>query len=615
MDRTEQIVTKEMLNEIPKKTGIYFFKGRREDDSADTVLYIGKANNLYARVRQYFLESGDTRPFVKFIRSRASTIHTIVVETEQDALLLENELIKKYSPPYNIMLKDGKGFLSIRLDTSHEWPKLEVVRKIKKDKAIYLGPFSSASRLRTTLEFMQKVFPLRTCDDRKLYNRSRPCLEYEIKRCVAPCVNYVTKENYDQLVRSAILFLRGQSEDLVKELAAKMEAAAESENFEEAARMRDRLQAIQSVITGQTIIGVKQYQQGVDQDAIGIALQDRRAMITILFIRSGIIFDKKTIELKNVELDEESLVQEFIERYYSGEVYIPHEILVPFHVDAELGGSVKVLIPRSDEKLNFVKVATENAKTALESAFQKSERLEETLTKIQKALSLKSFPKTMDCIDISHHQGAETVASVVRFENGVPLKSGYRKLKLSEDQVDDFQSMREVVDRRYRAEEDLPNLVVIDGGRGQLSSAEEIFQEKGWLDKIDLVSLAKARDAAEVDPLNPMNRERVFRLHQKNPVLLKQDSAEELLLRYLRDEAHRFAITYHRSRKEKALSLSVLDRVPGISEKLKIKLLREFGSVEAIQEANDDALLKILSSRVLKALRLTLSSETSDDEE
>jgi len=615
VDRSEQIVTKELLHEIPKKIGIYYFKGEREGGEGQGILYIGKAKNLYSRVRNYFVGEGDARPFVKFIRSRASTIHTIVVETEQDALLLENELIKKYRPPYNIHLKDDKRFLSIRLDTSQEWPKLEVVRKIKKDRATYLGPFSSGTRLRMTLEFMQKVFPLRTCDDRKLYNRTRPCLEYEIKRCVAPCVNYVTKEDYDKLVQSTILFLKGQSDELVNELGSKMTQAAENERFEDAARIRDQIEAIQSVQQGQTIIGVQQYRQGLDQDAIGIAIEGARAIITILYIRSGVIFDKRNVEFKDVRLDEASLLQEFIEHYYQQDVYLPHEILVPFAVDAEVPDKVSVLVPRADEKVNFIRVAAENARTELAALMQKSVRLEDTLTRIQKLLSLRAFPKIMDCIDISHHQGAETVASVVRFENGLPLKSGYRKLKLTEDQVDDFESMREVVARRYHSEGDLPNLVVIDGGRGQLSSAEGVFKEKGWLDKFDLVSLAKARDADEVDPLNPMDRERIFKPQQKNPILLREDSAEELLLRYLRDEAHRFAITFHRARRESSLSLSILDRVSGISERLKIKLLKEFGSLEGVQDASDDALLKILKSRTVKALRLTLASENRDDQE
>lgn len=604
MADNELTLTRDELSLLPRSIGVYLFRGKRTPESKESVLYVGKAKNLQSRVRQYFVEGGDGRPFNRFLQERVQTIQTIVVATEQDALILENELIKKHKPAYNIHLKDDKRYLSLRLDTSHEWPKIEVVRKIKKDKATYLGPFSSATRLRSTLDFMQKVFPLRTCDDRKLYSRTRPCIEYEIKRCVAPCVNYIDRDDYKQIVQSTLLFLKGQNEDLVKGLKDQMAAAVEEERYEDAASFRDRIAAIESIVGGQSVIGLQQFRQGVDQDVVGVAMDRGRAAVTLLFVRSGIIIDKRSFEFSDLVLNQEELVEEFVGRYYSDEVFRPDEILTPFAVEGDFG--LRLLVPRSDEKQAFVRIAMENARASLESSLQKSERLEKTLTQLQRLLHLQFFPKVMDCVDISHHQGAETVASVVRFVDGLPFKGGYRKIKLTEDQVDDFESMREALARRYKEESDLPNLLVIDGGRGQLSSAEKIIQEKGWLEKIDLVSLAKARDQEALDPFNPQNRERVFKPHRKNPLLLKEDSAEELLLRFLRDEAHRFAITYHRLRKEGGLSVSLLDSVPGISEKTKIKLLSEFGSIEGILEATDEELLKVLSKRTLASLRLTL---------
>lgn len=603
MSREIQAHTLESLEDLPKTSGVYIFKGRRNPSARTAVLYVGKAKNLYQRVRQYFKGEGDGRPLVQFLRTRVEEIETIVTDSEDDALLLENELIKKHRPAYNIHLKDDKRYLSLRLDISHEWPRFEVVRKIKKDKAVYLGPFSSASRLRSALDFIQKVFPLRSCEDRKLYNRSRPCIEYEIKRCVAPCVNLITKSDYEQLVQAAILFLRGENRSLMDQLQQQMHEAAESEQYEHAALLRDRIQNLETLLQGQGIIGVRQYQQGLDQDAIGIALQEGRAVVVVLFIRNGLIFDKRSFALKDVSLSREDLLSEFLNRYYSSDVYIPHEILVPVAAQTDL--ELKVVVPRSEEKLNFVKVAEENASMNLQAQTQKIARLDKTLASIQRSLGLQKLPSTMDCLDISHHQGKETVASVVRFFEGMPLKDGYRRIKLTADQVDDFGSMREAIARRYKEPLDLPDLIVIDGGKGQLSAAVEALRELKFFDLVEIVSLAKAREGAGPDPLNPQNRERVFKWGQKNPVLFKEDSAEELLLRYLRDEAHRFAISYHRLRKN-AMTSSTLDELPGMTERLKLKLLREFGSVEGVLAAPIQDLAKIVKGKTLEALQKLL---------
>ncbi|MBN8553897.1 MAG: excinuclease ABC subunit UvrC [Deltaproteobacteria bacterium] len=612
----EKIITKDQLGEVPKATGIYLFHGRTKDSAEESILYIGKAKSLYSRVRQYFIGDTDKRPFVQFIRSKADRIQYIVVKTEQDALLLENELIKKHKPPYNISLKDDKRYLSLRLDLKHEWPKIDVVRKILKDKAVYLGPFSSATRLRETLDFMQKIFPLRTCSDHKLYNRSRPCIEYEIKRCVAPCVNYVTKEQYTELVQGAMMFLKGKNEELVLKLGEAMEVAANDDRFEEAALIRDKVSAIRTTLDSQSVIGVKQFQLGINQDVIGFASQTEFAVVAILFVRNGIIFDKRIIEFKNIKLDRESFMIEFLERYYSSEVFVPDEILLPFSLNDEaIEIDSKVIYPKSEEKRNFIDIANKNAQIHLESRFKKLKNLEQTLAGLQKLISLKKLPQTIDCIDISHHQGLETVASVVRFQDGVPFKNGYRKIKMKVDQIDDFQSMKEAVERRYKTLDDLPDLIVIDGGKGQLTSAYEILKQNTWLENVDLVSLAKARDQEGIDPLNPQNRERIFKPHQKNPILLKADSNEELLLRYLRDEAHRFAITYHRFRKDKLISTSVLDEVEGMNEKYKLKLLTRFGGIEEIREANDEDLVAVIPKKLIPSLRLTLQSKFREPEE
>jgi excinuclease ABC subunit C len=604
------------LEEMPTKTGVYIMRGRRSPQDDVSVLYVGKAKNLRSRVRQYFSGDSDQRPFTTFLRERVEAISYIVVETDQDALILENELIKKNRPAYNISLKDDKRYLSLRIDLSHQWPKIDVVRRIKKDGAFYFGPFSSAGRLRITLTFMQKIFQLRSCTDHKLYNRSRPCLEYELKRCTAPCVNLITKEEYRKIVDSSLLFLQGEETQVLDRLKQEMEEAAGAEMYEKAAEVRDRIHAIESTREGQSVIGIQQYQRGLDQDVIGFARSEKTSIVVLIFIRNGVILDKRVFEIKSLPLDDQAFIAEFLNRYYSSEVYIPNEILVPLAIDpALLEISAKILVPRSDEKMGFMDIARENADAHMHSLQRKLQTMEKSLKALQGALGLSKLPVSMDCFDISHHQGLETVASVVRFTNGVPDKNFYRKIKMSENQIDDFASMSEAVTRRYKEKSDLPDLIVIDGGRGQLNAAHAVLASKGWDADVHLVSLAKARDCDGIDPLNPQNRERVFKLDQKNPILLKEDSAEELMLRFLRDEAHRFAIRYHRERKLKSTSLSLLDEVPGMTERVKLKLLRRFGDIEGIVEASDLDILGEIPKRLLGPIRLTLKNALGQSNE
>jgi excinuclease ABC subunit C len=595
---------KDSYKDLPTEPGVYLFK--KQDEESEKVLYVGKAKNLRSRVRQYFQGDGDGRAFVQFIRNQTNNIDFVVMASEQDAVILENDLIKKYKPPYNIHLKDDKRHLSIRIDLKHEWPRVEVVRRIKKDGALYLGPYSSASRLRESLNLMQKLFPLRSCPDKKLYNRSRPCIEYDIKRCAAPCVGYVSPADYKILVDEALMFLKGENEELLQDLEENMNAAAEKEAYEEAAKFRDRIQAIEeTTLNQQAVVGHKQLQKGLDQDAIGISRTDTTAMISIIFVRNGSFWDQKTYEFSNIKVDDQELLRQFIDQYYSSGVYLPHELLMDEEINTEdLSFEIKIIQPRSKEKRAFLDLAKKNAEFKLNSKIERSEKMSAVVDKIQAKLKLRERPTSMDCIDISHHQGSEVVASVVRFHEGLPQKDYYRKIKLHADKVDDFDSIREAIERRYKTEQDLPDLIVIDGGKGQLNAAYEILCSRRFDQVVELCSLAKARDKeGEIDPFNPQNRERVFKLNRKNPILLEKESAEELLLSYLRDEAHRFAITYHRQRKAKALATSILDSIPGMTAKNKLKLLKHFGSVDAIKEAQDVELLKLISANLLESLR------------
>lgn len=600
---------KDDLELLPRAAGCYIFKAYDSENEREKYLYVGKAKSLRERVRQYFTPGQDDRPFVKFIRDRTEIIEYFITPSEHDALVLENELIKKHKPSYNIHLRDDKRYLSLRIETQHEWPRVEITRRIRKDKAVYLGPFSSASKLKETLNVMQKIFPLRTCPDRKLYNRSRPCIEYDIKRCVAPCVNYCSKEEYKQLVEGALFFLRGDTDELVQQLNSQMQRLVESENYEEAAVVRDRIEAIQKTTAEKQMLSHELRQKGQDQDAIGFARSGASVVIAIIFIRSGKVWDQDSFQFNAAKLEDEEVLQQFLSQYYSSGVYIPHEILLPFSAKP-MGLKADFIQPRGQDKKAFVEMAQLNAEQKLENHIKKSERLDEVLKNIKIKLQLEQHPENMDCIDISHHQGSEVVASVVRFTNGVPNKDFYRKIKLKHDEVNDFASMKEAISRRYKSKGDLPNLLVIDGGKGQLSSTVEVLKELGFWGALDVRALAKARPSDEpVDPLNPMNRERIFTHQKKNPFLLKEDSQEELLLSFLRDEAHRFAISFHRERKRKSLSISLLDEVEGLSSRVKLKLLKEFGSVEAIQQASDFELLKVIKPKLLENLRNSLDKD------
>lgn len=618
MSPTEIRVSPDQLGDLPLGAGVYIFWGRRKEGQDPTVLYVGKSRKLRSRVRQYFSGSGDGRRFVQFIQKKTEEIRYILVSNEQEALVLENELIKKFKPPYNILLKDDKRYLSIRIDANHEWPKMEAVRKVKKDGAFYLGPFSSARHLRTTLDYMQRAFPLRTCTDHKLYNRSRPCLEYEIKRCSAPCVKYISPASYKDLVIGAIRFLKGDAMGVVHLLEEKMQEAAHTEHYEEAARLRDRIRSISSTVDGQQIVGHQNRSAELNQDVIGLAEANEKIVLVLLYVRHGLVLDKRVYEFNDTQLDQHSILTEFINRYYSAEQFIPDEVLVPLQLESsELEIDIPIICPRADEKRKFLSVAEENARAHLNAAIERAEKASKALTTLHKILGLKAYPRAIDCVDISHHQGSETVASVVRFYEGTPDKSHYRKIKLK-NQVNDFDSMKEALGRRYKSSEDLPNLLVVDGGKGQLSSAVLILKELGWLEKIDICSLAKKRGDEPIDPLNPKNREKIFKPDQKNPLLLKEGSPEEYLLINLRDEAHRFAITFHRQRKVKSLSRSQLDGVPGLSPKMKISLLRKFKSLEEIVSASEEDLSLYLPLKVIKALKLhfagAVSSEGAGDE-
>src|SRR5215813_10664998 len=586
----------EKLERLPTAPGVYLMKDRRGE-----VIYVGKALNLRSRVRSYFGRSSDTRAFIPFLESVLRDVETVVVSNEKEALLLENELIKRYQPRFNVLLKDDKNFICLRLDPSGEWPRLEVVRHFKRDGAMYFGPYASASSIRETLRIINRYFQLRTCSDHVLHHRRRPCLLHQIGRCPAPCVYDVSREEYGQSVREVALFLQGRGRELLDLLTFRMKSAAQDLRFEQAARLRDQLFAIERSLERQKIA----ITEPIDQDVFGYHREADRLVVYVLYLRQGRLNGGQAFPFTGQEFPDAELIASFVNLYYDQDNVLPDEVLLPLRPDdgvqslQELlterrGKRVRVLVPQRGEKLRLVEMSAANGRQALLDQRRSKDELEAVLERLRDRLHLSTLPRRMECFDISHFQGASIVASQVAMTDGELDRSRYRRFRIKSVQVqDDFASMYEVLTRRLKrgiAAGDLPDLLVIDGGNGQLASARAAMRDLGV--QLDAVGLAKSRDLetddqAEVTARSP---ERVFLPERKDPVVLPQNSPELFLLVRLRDEAHRFAITYQQKLMRRRNNRSVLEDIPGVGEGRKRALLRAFGSLKRIREASIEEL-------------------------
>ncbi|RAL22895.1 excinuclease ABC subunit C [Lujinxingia litoralis] len=591
------------LATIPHEPGCYLMRDRR-----GRIIYIGKAKDLKNRVRNYFQVHGDPRPFVRRLPRILGDIETIITASEKEALILENTLIKAHKPRYNVLLKDDKSFLSLRIDRNQRWPRVEVIRSKGSGKARpgqrQFGPYSSAHALRQTLQVLNKHFMLRTCPDHVLHNRSRPCLQYQIKRCPGPCVLPVDRERYEQDVNQTVMFLEGRGDELVERLRSKMEHASEALEFELAARYRDQIRAIEKVLERQVAVGHRE----VDRDAFGFYRQGDRLTFQILFIRRGRLEGAQSFSYTDQEFPDEELFSSFLNLYYNAGNHVPNEVLLPITLDpaevaafeellGELAGhKVYVQTPQRGAKRALIETAQTNARHSFEEEHAREERARDLLEKLQARLKLKNLPRRIECYDISNLQGTQVVGSLVSFVEGEPAKNEYRhyKMRLVQGQ-DDFASMHEMLTRRLRkvadGDDEGPDLIVVDGGKGQLGQATAVLEDLG-LHHIDVVSLAKSRvdDVGFDDPEVTRSPERVFLPGRKNPVVLRQNSAELYLLQRLRDEAHDFAIGFHKQLRRKATLRSSLDDIPGIGPKTKRALLRHFGSLTKIKAASLAAL-------------------------
>lgn len=569
---------------LPEKPGVYLMH-----DAGGRVIYVGKAVVLKNRVRSYFRNLSSHTPKVRAMVEKVAEIETIVTSSEVEALILECNLIKKYRPRYNIMLKDDKSYPYLKVTLQEDFPRLYVTRRLLRDGAKYYGPYADAGAMHATVRLLRGMFPLRTC---RTMNPDRPCLNYHIKRCLAPCAGYISRADYRRMTDSVCMVLDGRTAELERALRQQMQEAADNYAFEEAARLRDQLQAVQRLNEQQKAVT----SSGGDMDVIGFGKDMTGVCLQIFFVRQGKLLGRDNFFLQTADVGEEQaeIVTAFLKQYYNEAAFIPREIVVPCLPEAEeqsviedwLGQKAQrrtvLLQPKRGVKRELLALANDNAAKLLEERLRKGsfslKNDEEAAEELQLALGLRQPLERMDCFDISHTQGSETVASMVVFRNGSISKKDYRKYKIvsAEGKPDDFKSMQEVVYRRYKDYEDLPSLVVIDGGKGQLSSALEVIRGLG-LAELPVVGLAK-------------REEEIFVPHRSESILLDRDSAALHLIQRIRDEAHRFAITFHRKLRGKRNLVSLLDHVEGIGPKRRQELWKHFKTLENMKKASVEEL-------------------------
>jgi len=575
----------EKLKLLPDSPGVYIMK-----DARGKIIYVGKAIVLKNRVRQYFQSSRNQAPKVRAMVSHVADFETIMTANEVESLILEANLIKKHRPRYNIRLKDDKSYPYVKVTVQEEYPRVFITRRVLRDGARYFGPYTNVTALRDSLKLLKRLFPLRTCRTMP----DRPCLEYHIKRCLAPCVGKVGEEDYRAMIHAVLLFLEGRTDDVERELEHRMALAAEAYHFETAARLRDQLTAVRKAAERQNIVT-----GAGDQDALGMARSAAGVCVQIFFIRGGKMIGREHFLLRGSEEESDAdILRAFLEQYYNQATFVPREVLLPHAIDDAAraiieqwlsekkgGGKVALLTPQRGTKHDLVMMATGNAEKFLaDEETRRSLADEQTLGAVEELgryLGLKKPPHRMECFDISHNQGQETVASMVVFEGGMPKKSDYRrfKIKSAEGKPDDFLSMREVTTRRYVGlpEDELPDLIIIDGGKGQLSSALEIIRNEAGHKDVPVVGLAK-------------QFELIFTEGQSEPVELPRRSQSLYLVQRIRDEAHRFAITFHRKLRGKRNLVSVLDHIVGVGPKRRQSLWSHFGTLDKIKAASVDEL-------------------------
>ena len=605
-------VLAQKLAALAARPGVYLLK-----DRCGKVIYVGKAKSLRSRVRTYF-RGGDERLQVPFLMQRVVDFESLVTASDKEALILENNLIKQYKPRYNIRLKDDKSYVSVKVTVQDPWPRVLVTRKIVKDGSRYFGPFASAYSVRQTLDTIRKVIPLRTCSDGVFRNRSRPCLEYQIKRCLGPCCLPVDRTRYEAHLREAMMLLSGKRVQLIGQLRATMAQAAEEMRFEDAARLRDRLRAIDKTQERQQAVT----HWGGDQDVFGFYREGGFIEAQVLLIRQGKLTGNQVYRVDDFALPDEEVVRAMVTQFYQGSRYIPDEVVLPLELEDQTvraeylserrGRRVEILFPQRGDRVRLLEMARDNAQQTFRERYESERHYERVSEELQRQLRLRNAPKRVECFDISNMLGQLAVGSMVTFDEGQPDTSRYRRFRIKTVAgADDFAMMYEVLSRRYeraKREGEYPDLLVVDGGKGQLNVALRVLRDLD-IDEVDTIGLAKMRVVrAPRAAVIERSDERVFLPGRRNPLILRRNSNALFLLQRVRDEAHRFAVTYHRTLRGKERLRSVLDGIPGVGAERRRRLLRAFGSVKRMREAGIEELSRVpsISARLAATIREAL---------
>jgi len=601
--------SKEKVKSIPQSTGVYILK-----DAKGRSIYIGKAKNLRSRILSYLNErEGVQRPQIVYLMKEAVDVDYFITRNEREALVLESSLIKQKKPRYNIRLRDDKNYLSLRLDPRETFPRLSLTRRVLKDEAIYYGPFASADALKKAKRLIHKIFPLRDCNDEKFRRHSaRPCLNYYMGLCLGPCAGKSGEDGYGDVVEQARMFLKGEKKRIIKLLRDNMKKASDAMKYEDAANYRDQIRLLEKNMDSQMFVTPSTK----DKDVVGFYREGRRVELSVLFFRGGSLVDRVDYSFRNASGEDHEVLEEFLSQFYGGNRFVPKEIVIPLGVERaqaiavwlseKQGRKVRINVPERGVKVEEIELANRNSLESFQRKY--AEELKEIglLERIKSSLHLTRLPAVIECFDISNTQGATAVASMVKFENGAPAKDGYKRFKIKNVQgPNDYASMHEVLSRRLaRAEQEeweIPDLILIDGGKGQLNIGQKILSEIGYLEKVDLASIAKGRGEGESD--------KIYIYGRKNPITFSRNSEALFLLMRIRDEAHRFAITYHKKLRGKKALVSELDGVPGIGAKRKKELIKYFGSVSKIRQGTVDEIASVpgLNKKLAEELKKHLS--------
>ena len=582
---------------LPEGPGVYLFK-----DRSDRVVYVGKAKNLKKRVLSYFRPSEDLTHKMILMMNKVKGLDYILTATEKEAFILERNLIKKEMPRYNVVLRDDKQYPCLRLDIQNPYPRLSIVRKMKKDGALYFGPFSSANSVRSTLKLIDRIFQLRKCRGIGLPKRSRPCLNYQLGRCLGACVNDVSSASYGEIVDQVRLFLDGRNQELVRQLKRNMKLASGALNFERAARIRDQIRAVERTIERQNVVSPKME----DRDVIGLSQKNGLFQLVILLVRKGYLLGSRDYLFKNKGGTASEIMEAFLKQYYSRESFIPRQILISEPVEdlfpitdwiADLAGKrVAIHHPVKGEKLGLIRMAVANAENLL--TVRKGPEKEDLMALARSVLGLKKAPTSIEGLDISNIHEDLAVGTIVPFVDGRPHRSGYRNYRIKGvEGIDDYKMMSELVSRRL-SRGDPPDLFVVDGGKGHFLAVKRVMEDFPGLDLPGVVAIAKA------DERGGGKTDKIYIPGRKNPLSLKGDHPVHLLLMRIRDEAHRRAVLYHRKIRGRRLRESELDRIPGIGSARKGLLLKYFGDINGIASAKLEDLVSVpgISQSVAKGI-------------